>query len=74
MIELGGKVTDVGIEALAKDCPSWTNVGLSSCGKVTDVGIEALAKNCTSVTTIYLYRCAWARMQASRPLPRTAHP
>ena len=69
-----GKATDVGIEALAKNGPSWTNVVLSSCGKVTDVGIEALAKNCTSLTTIYLDRCAWARMRASRPLPRTAHP
>ena len=42
--------------------------------EVTDVGIEALAKNCTSLTTMYLDRCAWARMRASRPLPRTARP
>ena len=67
--------TYAGIEAFAQNWPSLkvTNVGIES-GKATDVGIEALAKNCTSVTTIYLDRCAWARMRASRPLPRTAHP
>ena len=41
---LAGTVTDVGIEAVAKKCPSLTNVVLSSfCGKVTDAAIEALA-------------------------------
>ena len=41
---LMGPVTDVGIEAVAKKCPSLTNVVLSSfCGKVTDAAIEALA-------------------------------
>ena len=44
-------------QALSSNCPSVTNVVLSSCGMVTDVSIEAVAKNCTSLTTIYLDRC-----------------
>ena len=68
-----GKVPGVVIEELAKNCTALTTVYVDSCGKATDAGIEALAKNCTSLTTIYLNRCAWARMRASRPLPRTAH-
>ena len=47
-----GKVTDVVIEALAKNCTALTTVYVDSCDKVTDVGIEAVAKNCTSLTTI----------------------
>ncbi len=67
------KVTDVGCEALAKNCPSLTNVVSSRCGNVTAVGFEALAMNCTALTTIYLIGAARSRMRASRPLPRIAH-
>ena len=44
-------------QALSSNCPSVTNVVLSSCGMVTDVSVEAVAKNFTSLTTIYLDRC-----------------
>ena len=41
-------VTDVSVEAVAKNCTSLTTIYLDRCGKVTDAGIEALAHSCPS--------------------------
>ena len=50
-------VTDVSIEAVAKNCTSLATIYLDQCGKVTDAGIEALAQSCPSVNNVYLDRC-----------------
>ncbi len=42
-------VTDVSVEAVAKNCTSLTMIYLDRCGKVTGAGIEALAQSCNNV-------------------------
>jgi F-box and leucine-rich repeat protein GRR1 len=51
------KITDAGIETLAKNCPSLTTVDLTFCEMVTDFGIHALAKNCSLLKTVNLCFC-----------------
>ena len=50
------QVTDVGIEALAKNCTSMITITICFCDKVTDAGVEALSK-CTSLEHIHLEYC-----------------
>ncbi len=53
----GTKVTNAGIEALAKYCTSLTEICLYNCQQVPDEGIIALAETCKSLSTVNLGSC-----------------
>ena len=49
------KITNEGLEALAKHCKNLTSLNLGSCRQITDKGLKALAENCSNLTSLDLY-------------------
>ena len=47
-----GKITDVGISALAHGCHLLNNIDLSSCSKITGGGISAVAQGCSNLRNV----------------------
>jgi hypothetical protein len=54
------KVTDAGVQALAKYCPSLESGNLMFYAKVTDAGVHPLAKRYPSLESVNLWWCARA--------------
>lgn len=51
-------ITDRGLEALTKCCPSIERVNLSHCQSITDLGISFLLQNCRELRTLYIGSCS----------------
>ncbi|KAI3951807.1 hypothetical protein MKW92_009205 [Papaver armeniacum] len=51
------RITDNGLDALAKYCSSLETVDLTNCHSITDKGLEALAKCCSSLIHVTLSGC-----------------
>ncbi|KAI3994658.1 hypothetical protein MKX01_027548 [Papaver californicum] len=51
-------ITDRGLEALAKSCPSLEFVNLASCCSITDSGISFLVQNCHQFQSLCILSCS----------------
>ena len=65
-------MTDAGVQALAKRCPSLESVNLMCCSKVTDAGVQALAERCPSLESVNLMCCSKETDAGCRPWRSTA--
>ena len=51
------RISDMGVLALADNCPLLNNIVISGCSKITDVGVSAVADNCPELWNINLSDC-----------------
>ncbi|MCL7034791.1 hypothetical protein MKW94_029061 [Papaver nudicaule] len=52
------RITDKGLEALAKCCPSLETVKLSWCHSITDSGLSLLSQNCRQLQSLDVESCS----------------
>ncbi|KAL6046277.1 Replication factor A protein 1 [Balamuthia mandrillaris] len=51
------KLTDVGLEALAKSCSTLEELSLRRCSSITDQGLLYISKRCKQLRTLDLWQC-----------------
>jgi hypothetical protein len=51
-------VTDVGVTAIAKNCPDLNFVCLYGCRKLTDAAVIVVAENCKNITGLQIDECS----------------
>jgi len=57
-VDVGPKVTDVGLEDITACCPLLRNIGLAWCVHVTDFTMQALARGCRDLAVVDISFCS----------------